>query len=104
MTTPLTPTVSERALRLLELIAGSEQPPTLSDLTGRIALPKATTHRFVALLERLGFAQRTLDGRHYQIGHRLDALALDVMRNSVNQAAPSAPPSAACPPAIEPSE
>ncbi len=86
MTTPMTPAVSERALRLLEIIARAEQPPTLNDLTFRIELPKATTHRFIALLERLGFAQRTLDGRHYQIGHRLTALALDVMRNSVNQA------------------
>ena len=71
MATQQTPAVSERALQLLEIIAKAEQPPTLNDLTSRIELPKATTHRFVALLEKLGFAQRTLDGRHYQVGHRL---------------------------------
>jgi IclR family transcriptional regulator, acetate operon repressor len=86
MTTQQTPTVSERALRLLEIIAKAERPPTLNDLTSRIELPKATTHRFVSLLETLGFAQRTLDGRHYQVGHRLTALAIDVMHNSLNQA------------------
>jgi IclR family acetate operon transcriptional repressor len=86
MATQQTPAVSERALQLLEIIAKAEHPPTLNDLTSRIELPKATTHRFVALLEKLGFAQRTLDGRHYQVGHRLTALAIDVMRNSLNQA------------------
>jgi IclR family transcriptional regulator, acetate operon repressor len=84
--TQKTPAVSERALRLLEIIAKAEQPPTLNELTSRIELPKPTTHRFVTLLEKLGFAQRTLDGRHYQVGHRLTALAIDVMRNSLSQA------------------
>ena len=86
MTAQTTPAVSERALRLLEIIAKAEQPPSLNELTSRIDLPKATTHRFVALLERLGFAQRTMDGKRYQIGHRLTALAIDVMRNSLQQA------------------
>ena len=81
-----TPAVSERALRLLEIIASAEQPPTLNDLVSRTALPKATTHRFVSLLEELGFAQRTVDGRHYQVGHRMTALAIDTLRNSFSQA------------------
>ena len=54
MATQQTPAVSERALQLLEIIAKAEHPPTLNDLTSRIELPKATTHRFVALLEKLG--------------------------------------------------
>jgi IclR family acetate operon transcriptional repressor len=81
-----TPSVSERALQLLEIIAKAEQPPTLNELVSLVELPKATTHRFVSLLETLGFAQRTPDGRHYQVGHRLTALAIDVMRNSLSQA------------------
>src|ERR1700710_9932 len=81
-----TSAVSERALRLLEIIASADPPPTLNDLTKGIELPKATTHRFVSLLEKLGFVQRTLDGRHYQAGRRLTALAIDVMRNSLSQA------------------
>src|SRR5579885_1457673 len=81
-----TPSVSERALQLLEIIAKAEQPPTLNELIALVGLPKATTHRFVTLLETLGFAQRTPDGRRYQVGHRLTALAIDVMRNSLSQA------------------
>ncbi len=77
-----TTSVSERALLLLEIIAKAEEPPTLNDLIAQLELPKATTHRFIVLLEKLGFAQRTLDGRRYEIGHRLTALAIDAMRHS----------------------
>ena len=77
-----TTSVSERALLLLEIIAKAEEPPTLGDLVAQLQLPKATTHRFIVLLERLGFAQRTLDGRRYEIGHRLTSLAIDAMRHS----------------------
>lgn len=77
-----TTSVSERALLLLEIIAKAEDPPTLNDLVAQLQLPKATTHRFIVLLEQLGFAQRTLDGRRYEIGHRLTELAIDAMRHS----------------------
>ncbi|HEY0218189.1 MAG TPA: IclR family transcriptional regulator [Afipia sp.] len=77
-----TTSVSERALLLLEIIAKAEDPPTLNDLVAQLQLPKATTHRFIVLLEQLGFAQRTLDGRRYEIGHRLTSLAIDAMRHS----------------------
>lgn len=77
-----TSSVSERALLLLEIIAKAEHPPTLSELMSAIQLPKATTHRFVALLEQLGFVQRAVDGRRYEIGHRLTSLAFDGIRHS----------------------
>ena len=80
-TTPTTTVVSERALLLLEIIARAEEPPTLNELMALIELPKATTHRFAALLERLGFVQRTMDGKRYEIGHRLTSLAIDAMRH-----------------------
>src|ERR1035437_10226524 len=60
MTTPTTTAVSERALLMLDIIARAEEPPTLNELMTMIGLPKATTHRFVTLLEKLGFAQRTI--------------------------------------------
>jgi DNA-binding IclR family transcriptional regulator len=82
MTTPPTTIVSERALLLLEIIAKAEEPPTLGELMASLELPKATTHRFAALLERLGFVQRTMDGKRYAIGPRLSALAMDTMRHS----------------------
>ena len=81
-----TPAVSERALQILEIIASAEQPPSLRDLMARTSLPKATIHRFVSLLEMLGFAERSFDGKRYQVGHRLTALAIEVMRTSLARA------------------
>src|ERR1700754_1968640 len=54
MTMQTTSSVSERALRLLEIIAKADEPPTLNELMSAIQLPKATTHRFVSLLEEIG--------------------------------------------------
>jgi IclR family acetate operon transcriptional repressor len=82
MTTPTTTAVSERALLMLEIIARAEEPPTLNDLMSMIELPKATTHRFATRLEKLGFAQRTIDGKRFEVGYRLTSLALDAMRHS----------------------
>ncbi len=82
MTVQETSSVSERALLLLEIIAKADAPPTLNQLIAEIQLPKATTHRFAALLEQLGFVQRTADGHRYEIGYRLTSLALDAMRHS----------------------
>jgi DNA-binding IclR family transcriptional regulator len=86
MKTPTTTDVSERALLMLEIIARAEEPPTLNDLIAMIGLPKATTHRFVTRLEKLGFAQRTMDGKRFGVGHRLTSLALDAMRHSIQLA------------------
>ncbi len=82
MKTPTTTVVSERALLILEVIAKSEEPLSLNELMTHIGLPKATTHRFTSLLERLGFVQRTMDGKRYEIGYRLSELAIDAMRHS----------------------
>ena len=86
MSTQTTTAVSERALLLLEIIAKAELPPTLNELVSKIQLPKATTHRFVMLLEQLGFAQRTMDGKRYEIGYRMTSLATDAMRHSFRMA------------------
>ena len=86
MSTETTTSVSERALLLLETIAKAEEPPTLNELMAAIRLPKATTHRFVALLERLGFVQRASDGRRYEVGHRLLTLSLEGMRRAFDLA------------------
>lgn len=81
-----TSSISERALLLLEIIAKADVPPSLNELIAASGLPKATTHRFLTLLERLGFAQRTLDGKRYGVGHRTTSLALEVMRHSLQSA------------------
>lgn len=77
-----TSSVSERALMLLEIIAKADASVSLNELVAEIQLPKATTHRFVSLLEQLGFVQRATDGHRYEIGHRLTALALHAIRRS----------------------
>jgi DNA-binding IclR family transcriptional regulator len=86
MQKPLTSSISERALLLLEIIANSAEPPTLNELMAAAGLPKATTHRFLSLLERLGFAQRSLDGKRYEVGHRLTSLAIQAMQHSLQSA------------------
>lgn len=86
MAKQVTSSISERALALLEIIANAEDPPTLNELIAASGLPKATTHRFLTLLEELGFAQRTLDGKRYGVGHRTTSLALQVMRHSLQSA------------------
>jgi DNA-binding IclR family transcriptional regulator len=86
MATQTTNAVSERALLMLEIISRADAPPTLNELTAELKLPKATVHRFIVLLERLGFAQRTLDGRRFEIGHRMTALAINAMHHSFQMA------------------
>jgi DNA-binding IclR family transcriptional regulator len=86
MARQVTTSISERALSLLEIIANADEPPTLNELIVAGGLPKATTHRFLTLLEQLGFAQRTLDGKRYGVGHRTTSLALQVMRHSLQSA------------------
>jgi DNA-binding IclR family transcriptional regulator len=78
----VTSSISERALLLLEIIASTDDAPTLNELIAAAKLPKATVHRFAALLERLGFAQRSLDGKRYEVGHRLTSLAVQAMHRS----------------------
>jgi DNA-binding IclR family transcriptional regulator len=82
----VTSSISERALLLLEMIASAEDSPTLNDLIAATKLPKATVHRFASLLERLGFAQRSLDGKRYEVGHRLTSLAVQAMQHSLQTA------------------
>lgn len=86
MSIQTTSAVSERALLLLEIISKADLPPTLNELVAKMQLPKATTHRFIALLEHLGFAQKTMDGKRYEIGYRTTSLATDAMRHSFRMA------------------
>lgn len=86
MPAQMTSSISERALLMLEVIANADSAPTLSDLMAATRLPKATAHRFVSLLERLGFARRSLDGKRYEIGHRLTSLAIQAMQHSLQMA------------------
>jgi IclR family transcriptional regulator, acetate operon repressor len=52
----------DRAAQLLVSVVESAQPPSVGELSERAGLPKSTTSRLVAALERQGLVQR-LDGR-----------------------------------------
>lgn len=76
----------QRALAVLEGIAGAERPVSPSELNGTLDLPKPTLHRLCQALERDGFLQRELDGRRLQPGPRLTRLALQVIAGVAQQA------------------
>lgn len=82
----VTTSISERALLLLEIIANADGPLSLNELMAVAGLPKATAHRFVTLLEELGFVRRTLNTKRYEVGHRLTSLAVRVMGHSLRSA------------------
>jgi IclR family transcriptional regulator, acetate operon repressor len=52
----------DRAAQLLVSVVESAQPPSVGELSEKAGLPKSTTSRLVAALERQGLVQR-LDGR-----------------------------------------
>ncbi|MHB8468657.1 MAG: IclR family transcriptional regulator [Gaiellaceae bacterium] len=51
----------DRAAQLLVRVVESAQPPTIGELSERAGLPKSTTSRLVAALERQGLVQRLND-------------------------------------------
>src|ERR1700761_7554006 len=64
--TATTPTVSERALRMLELIAKADEPPTLNELMAQLDLAKAPTHRRRQALRDRRAACRARSARNAQ--------------------------------------
>jgi DNA-binding IclR family transcriptional regulator len=72
----------QRALAVLEGVAGADRPISATELNGALDLPKATVHRLCRMLEREGFLQRELDGKRFVPGPRLNRLALSVIAGS----------------------
>ena len=57
------PSVS-RAMKILELLAGSQRGLTLSDISRRLGLPKSSTHVLIKTLEQIGYLKSSkLTGR-----------------------------------------
>lgn len=52
----------ERAVRLLDTLAASRQPPTLAELARALDLPKSSVHGLLGTLVALGLARRNADG------------------------------------------
>lgn len=71
-----------KPLTLLELIASSSSALSLADLTAATRLPKATLHRWLAMLEQGGLIQRSPDQRRFEPGARASRLALSILNNN----------------------
>ncbi len=68
-----------RSLYILDVLAAAGQPMTATDINEVLGLPKPTIHRLCKRLEREGFLEKDMDGRRYQPGRRLRALAGGVL-------------------------
>jgi DNA-binding IclR family transcriptional regulator len=80
----------ERAAQLLVRVVESAQPPSVGELAERAGLPKSTTSRLVAALERQGLVQRLGDRGRVRPGPVLLRFATrDSSSTLVELAAPS---------------
>ena len=77
----------EKALRVIEVLADEPQPVRLADITDRVPLPRATTHRVLKQLEAYGLIVRNHGRDRFSVGPTCAQLALKVV-SSANQAAP----------------
>jgi IclR family transcriptional regulator, acetate operon repressor len=55
----------ERALAILEFVDRSKRGWTMSELSRKLEMPKSTTHKLVATLERLGYLRKDSSTRSY---------------------------------------
>ncbi|GAB3841670.1 hypothetical protein GCM10028800_00650 [Nesterenkonia populi] len=60
----------DRALEILEVIAGHGGAATLSELAGETGLPAATAHRLLKTMTAKGFVTQ-LQNRSYGLGEKL---------------------------------
>lgn len=78
--------LADRVLALLDVVAGAGQPMAVKEIAEKLALPKPTAHRLIAMLEERGFLARPIDGRLVTVGPKLRTLALNALRGSLVQA------------------
>lgn len=63
------------ALLVLEMLADAEGELTLSEISRRCGLPKATTLRYLAAFEQAGYVARAAGDGKYSLGSRIVALS-----------------------------
>jgi DNA-binding IclR family transcriptional regulator len=73
-----------RTIGILQHIIGREVPPTLSELSRALGLPKPTAHRFVTALEGAGLIRKHPLTRRYEVAEALQALAFGAIRAGVS--------------------
>ncbi len=75
-----------RAVRILEAIAASADPPPLATICREVSLPKATVYRILGTLEFAGYIVREPGSKVYATGERLNRLAGRVLVRSPSRA------------------
>ncbi|MGE0798166.1 MAG: IclR family transcriptional regulator [Lautropia sp.] len=71
-----------RAFRILETLAGFDEPPQLAQIAAAVALPKPTVLRILATLEYAGLIAREPVGKRYTFADRINGFAGKVLLNS----------------------
>lgn len=74
-------TVGLRMLKVLEQVAGSEKPLSVSEIAEALGLPRPTAHRICARLEELGYCMREPGQKLLAAGPALQSLAFSALRN-----------------------
>jgi DNA-binding IclR family transcriptional regulator len=64
-----------KALEVLQAFDQGNPSLSIGQISSRLAMPKSSTHRLVATLERQGFLTRDLGGGKYRLGPKLLQLA-----------------------------
>lgn len=72
----------EKVFGVLQLLAYSHGPMSLSDIASGIGMPKTTVHRIIAQLERMGFLQKEPGSRNLVISASLVQLGLGIVGTS----------------------
>jgi DNA-binding IclR family transcriptional regulator len=75
--------VVQRALQVIETVAGSDRPLALPELCALLQLPKATTHRLCQQLESIGYVVREPGGRRFTPGARLLRVGFNALRSGL---------------------
>lgn len=78
-------TAIQKALRLMEALGTSEGPASLADLADGVGVPRPSAHRLLSQLEAVGFVERDLSGKGYQVGSAWLRLAISALTASARR-------------------
>lgn len=84
-TAELNPTALDRALSIMHLLIQQERPLSLSEIAGRLGMPKPTVHRLLARLQASGHLTRDMSGRSFAVGPRLRELSVGALASVIRQ-------------------
>jgi DNA-binding IclR family transcriptional regulator len=76
---PLPTGTVDRALRILETLAGEPEGMPLSAIAGELELPRSATHRLLAELVRCGYVRQVRAQGDYALTTKLPALGLNFL-------------------------